>query len=128
MNVFNYILDIIRTEFEQMAAGGTVPKGLDLARVTVEPPRDAAHGDVATNAAMVVAGAAGMKPRDLGTALAARLAVHPEVTSAQVAGPGFVNMTLSPGFWQARVVADYIAGMTDRYALGEHARLHEKED
>ena len=110
MNVFTYLLDIIKTEFEKMAAGGTVPPGLDLARVTVEPPREAAHGDVATNAAMVVAGAAGMKPRDLGAALAARLADHPEVMSAQVAGPGFVNMTLSPGFWQARVAEILRAG------------------
>ena len=110
MNVFSYILDIIQTEFEHMAAAGTVPAGLDLARVTVEPPREAAHGDVATNAAMVVAGAAGMKPRDLGAALAARLADHPEVTSAQVAGPGFVNLTLSPGFWQARVAEILRAG------------------
>jgi arginyl-tRNA synthetase len=62
----------------------------------VEPPRDAAHGDVTTNAAMVLAKPAGTKPRTLAEALAKRLASHPDIEAAEVAGPGFVNITLNP--------------------------------
>ena len=110
MNVFKYILGMIEAGFAHLAEKGVVPAGLDLGRVTVEPPREAALGDVATNAAMVMAGAAGMKPRDLGAALAGLVAENPEVVSADVAGPGFINMTLAPDFWQARVVEILGAG------------------
>jgi hypothetical protein len=67
---------------------GALPEGLD-GNVTVEPPRDAAHGDMATNAAMVLAKPAGLKPRDIAEALAPRLAADPRIASAEVAGPGF---------------------------------------
>ena len=110
MNVFKYIFDIIEAGFAHLADDGAVPEGLDLGRVTVEPPREAALGDVATNAAMVMAGAAGMKPRDLGAALAGWLAEQPDVISADVAGPGFINLTLAPAFWQGRVAEILGAG------------------
>ena len=74
-----------------------------MARVTVEPPRDTSHGDVATNAAMVVAKPAGMKPRDVADMLAERLGEHPEVAAVTVAGPGFVNLRLVDEFWRAQL-------------------------
>ncbi len=76
---------------------------LDLSRIAVEPPRDASHGDLATNAAMVLAKAAGQNPRALAETLAAALGQDSDVASAEVAGPGFVNLRLSDGFWQAHL-------------------------
>jgi arginyl-tRNA synthetase len=71
----------------------------DLSRVLVEPPRDASHGDMATNAAMVLAKDAGKKPRDLAEAIAVRLRADDKVASVEVAGPGFINLTLKPHVW-----------------------------
>jgi arginyl-tRNA synthetase len=88
----------------------------DLSRVVVEPPRDSAHGDMATNAAMVLAKDAGKKPRDLADAIAAALRADPIVAKADVAGPGFINLTLQPHVWgeELRVIlasgADYGRG------------------
>jgi arginyl-tRNA synthetase len=79
-----------------MAREGALPEGLDLGNVTVEPPRDAAHGDMATNAAMVLAKPAGQKPRDIAEVLAGHLARDPRIASAEVAGPGFLNLRLAP--------------------------------
>ena len=76
---------------------------LELSRITVEPPRDASHGDLATNAAMVLAKNAGQNPRALAETLAAALRADPDVSGVDVAGPGFVNMRLSDGFWQAHL-------------------------
>src|SRR6267142_6386688 len=67
------------------------PAGIDFSRVVVEPPRDAAHGDLATNAAMALAKDAGLKPRDLAERLAAELRKLPQITKVEVAGPGFIN-------------------------------------
>ena len=76
---------------------------LELSRITVEPPRDASHGDLATNAAMVLAKNAGQNPRALAETLAAALRADADVSDVDVAGPGFVNMRLSDGFWQAHL-------------------------
>jgi len=84
-------------------AAGTLPDGLDLSNVTVEPPRDASHGDVATNAALVLAKQAKQKPRDIAEALAATLQDVPEIETIDIAGPGFINLRLAPSFWQARL-------------------------
>jgi arginyl-tRNA synthetase len=73
--------------------------GTDLSRVVVEPPRDPSHGDMATNAAMVLAKEAGAKPRDLAEQIAARLRAEPLIASVDVAGPGFINLTLKPSAW-----------------------------
>src|SRR3569833_3738594 len=77
-----------------LAAEGQWPAGIDFSRVVVEPPRDATHGDMATNAAMVLAKDAKAKPRDLADAIAARLRADPLVEKVDVAGPGFINLTL----------------------------------
>lgn len=99
MNLFAEMRAGVIAALDQMTAEGTLPEGLDFAAVTVEPPRDAAHGDMATNAAMVLAKAAGKKPREIADALAAKLAADPRVTAAEVAGPGFLNLRLAPAVW-----------------------------
>lgn len=83
---------------------------LDFSRVTVEPPRDPSHGDLATNAAMVLAKAAGVNPRELAGRIADALGVDPDIASAEVAGPGFVNLRLADGFWQERLADMLDAG------------------
>jgi arginyl-tRNA synthetase len=82
-----------------LAADGGWPAGIDLSRIVVEPPRDAAHGDMATNAAMVLAKEAKAKPRDLAEAIALRLRADDLIASIDVAGPGFINLTLKPKAW-----------------------------
>ena len=82
-----------------LIAEGVLPQGIDLARIVVEPPRDASHGDMATNAAMVLAKDAGKKPRDLAEALAAKLRADPIITKVDIAGPGFINLTLKTEAW-----------------------------
>jgi arginyl-tRNA synthetase len=84
--------------------------GLDTARVTAEPPREAAHGDVATNAAMVLAKAAGLKPRDLAETLAAELRSLPSVAAVEIAGPGFINLRLVDAVWADRLAEILVAG------------------
>ncbi|MSP68477.1 MAG: arginine--tRNA ligase [Alphaproteobacteria bacterium] len=93
-----------------LAAEGVLPAGLDLAAVTVEPPRDTGHGDVATNAALVLAKPARLAPRVLAEHIRGRLAAAPEVATAEVAGPGFINLRLAPAFWRARLVDALVAG------------------
>jgi arginyl-tRNA synthetase len=103
MNVYSHIKEIVAISLEFLAASDRLPHGLDATAATVEPPRDPAHGDLATNAAMVLAKQARMNPRELGGLLAETVAEHDDVESAEVAGPGFVNLRLSPSFWRARV-------------------------
>jgi len=90
---------------DALEAAGTLPSGLKRGAITVEPPRDASHGDLSTNAAMVLAKPAGMKPRDLAEALVAELTKLPDVTGAEIAGPGFINLRLSPAAWLAELRA-----------------------
>src|SRR5437660_198483 len=82
-----------------LAAEGQWPAGIDFSRVVVEPPRDASHGDMATNAAMVLAKDAKAKPRDLAERIAERLGADSLIEKADVAGPGFINLTLKPSVW-----------------------------
>lgn len=105
MNLFADIHGVTLDALNAMVAAGELPAGLDLNNVTVEPPRDAAHGDMATNAAMVLAKPAGAKPRDIAEKLALRLTDDPRIRSAEVAGPGFINLRLDPGVWQRVVLA-----------------------
>ncbi len=83
----------------QAAAAPLVPPGSDLARIVVEPPRDSTHGDMASNAAMVLAKDAQLKPRELAEKIAERLRAEPHVEKVDVAGPGFINLTLKPQVW-----------------------------
>ncbi|MEQ8664305.1 MAG: arginine--tRNA ligase [Rhodospirillales bacterium] len=93
------IIDIL----DRFVAEGTLPAGLDFARVNVEPPRDTSHGHVTTNAAMVIAKPAGMNPREIAGALVNALSGDPAIESAEIAGPGFVNLTLADSIWHAEL-------------------------
>ena len=84
---------------DALVVAGTLPAGLNRGAVAVEPPRDPAHGDLSTNAAMVLAKPAGTNPRALAGALVAELETIPLVASAEIAGPGFINLRLAPGAW-----------------------------
>src|SRR6516162_1996070 len=99
MNVFALFTTHVRSAVEALAAAGAFPRPPALDRIVVEPPRDAAHGDLATNAAMALAKDAGLKPRDLADRLAGELRKRPEIAKVEVAGPGFINMTLDPSVW-----------------------------
>ena len=125
MNIYTDIRALVTGSLETLMADGVLPAGLDLANVTVEPPRDALHGDMATNAAMVLAKPAGMKPRDIAEALAGRLASDPRVESADVAGPGFLNLRLAPSAW-AEVVRAVLGQGADfgRSGMGKGARVN----
>ena len=97
MNIFADFQARVGGLIEKRIAAAELPAGLDLTRFVVEPPRDSAHGDLSTNAAMVYAReakAAGSTPRALAEALAADLAAEPDVEKAEVAGPGFINIVL----------------------------------
>ena len=94
---------------DALVEDGSLPAGLERGAVAVEPPRDASHGDLATNAAMVLAKRAGTNPRALASLIAPKLEALGEVEAAQVAGPGFINLRLSPGVWREElraIVAD----------------------
>jgi arginyl-tRNA synthetase len=83
----------------QQATAAVLGPGADLSRIVVEPPRDPTHGDMATNAAMVLAKEAGKKPRELAESIAANLSGDAKVASVDIAGPGFINLTLKPNAW-----------------------------
>jgi arginyl-tRNA synthetase len=125
MNLFAEIRTLVVDTLAQMAAEGSLPAGLDLSAVAVEPPRDPAHGDMATNAAMVLAKPAGMQPRAIADALAAHLAKDARITSSEVAGPGFLNLRLATSLWQ-RVVKDALqAGAAfGKSELGQGQRVN----
>ena len=110
MNIFKAFENDIRKVLEELAVEGVLPAGLDTSRLTVEPPREAAHGDLSTNAAMVLAKPAGQPPRKLAEALVAKLKARADVTSVEIAGPGFVNLRLSPDVWRDRLKDILAAG------------------
>jgi arginyl-tRNA synthetase len=110
MNLFSQMRARVIAGLDALVANGDLPAGLDTAAVTVEPPRDPAHGDMATNAAMVLAKPAGRKPRDIAEALAADLATDPRILSAEVAGPGFLNLRMAPAIWREVIGAALAEG------------------
>jgi arginyl-tRNA synthetase len=93
----------IGTILDGLEAEGALPAGIERRNVAVEPPRDASHGDLATNAAMVLAKPAGTNPRQLAALIAPKLAELPEVASADIAGPGFINVRLTPDAWRGEL-------------------------
>jgi len=102
MNVYSYLQERVQELVKDLQASGVLAGDLDLSRIQAEPARDPAHGDVATNAALVLAKQAGQKPRDLAVRIAEALAGG-EVAAADVAGPGFVNIRLADVFWRDRL-------------------------
>ena len=99
MNIFATVKTRVDAAVAALVAEGKLPAGLDLERVAAEPPRDPAHGDVTTNAAMILAKPAGQAPKAVAELLIAKLKDDPTVTEASVAGPGFINLRLVPSTW-----------------------------
>ena len=126
MNIFNVVRDDVVAALQAFSAErGVVLDEADLARFVIEPPKDESHGDLATNAALVLAKPLRAKPRDIAEALATRLAESGRVVSAEVAGPGFVNLRLSDDAWHG-VVASVIADPDafGRADLGRGAKVN----
>jgi arginyl-tRNA synthetase len=125
MNLFTHFRGAVAAKISALAAAGELPEGLDLDGLTVEPPRDPAHGDIATNAALVLAKQAGKPPRAIADALAVALRDDPDVEAVDVAGPGFINMRLRTGFWHARLKDVLRAGTSyGTSRLGEGVRVN----
>ena len=125
MNLFTDIREVVIASLTAMQAEGVLPGDLDFANVTVEPPRDTGHGDMATNAAMVLAKPAKMNPRAIAEALAAKLVDDPRIASAEVAGPGFLNLRLEVDVWQ-RIVGRVMAEGIDfgRSKMGQGQKIN----
>lgn len=125
MNLFTDYAAVLKAALAELTAAGTLPAGLSHANVTVEPPRDASHGDLATNAAMVLAKPAGMNPRALAEALVAALRTKPGIAAAEVAGPGFINLKLADSVWHAQIKAMLNAGGDyGRSTVGQAKRIN----
>ena len=112
-NLFADVLTRVRAVCVLLAKEGALPAGLDLSRVVVEPPKDATHGDMATNAAMVLAKDAKAKPRDLADKIADKLRADDLVSGVEIAGPGFINIRLKPQVWADALRA--VLGEGDNY-------------
>ncbi|MFW5881624.1 MAG: arginine--tRNA ligase, partial [Roseicyclus sp.] len=125
MNMFSDIRAAVIEALEALVAEGGLPAGLDFANVAVEPPRDPAHGDMATNAAMVLAKPAGRKPREIAEMLAGALGQDARIARAEVAGPGFLNLRLSEETWRGVVRAVHAEGADfGRSDLGQGRRVN----
>ena len=116
MNVFTEVEARVRAALEELKSEGTLPADLALPDFEAEPPRDASHGDIAVNAALVLAKAAKMKPRDIAEALKRKLDAHDDIQKIEVAGPGFLNITFKTGVWHELVRTILRAG--ERYGAG----------
>ena len=105
MHLFKQFHEIIVGVVEGLVAAGELPANLPVSAINAEPTKDAAHGDIATNAAMVLAKPAGKNPREITGKIAAELQKHPQIAKVDVAGPGFINLTLKPEIWPEVVAA-----------------------
>ena len=125
MNIFADIEKRIIKALEVLRAEGKLPADLALDGIEATPPRDSTHGDVASNAAMVLAKAAKMKPRDIADALAAKLQADPDIAKVEVAGPGFLNLKFVPAVWQQAIPAIRAAGTSyGRSTLGRGEKIN----
>jgi arginyl-tRNA synthetase len=125
MNIFALFTQHVRAAVSALAADGIVLPEAALDRVVVEAPRDPTHGDLATNAAMVLSKDAGMKPRDLAEKIAARLAAVPDVAKVDIAGPGFINLTVKAEVWPRILSAAVAQGEAfGRVAIGGGAKVN----
>ncbi len=112
MNIFRFFEEEFKSIVDVMMSSGDLPAGLDTSRVVFELPREMSHGDLACNAAMVLAKAAGMRPLDLAEAFSLKIGEIAGVTSTEIAGPGFINIRVEPRLW-AQEIDDIIAAGTD---------------
>ena len=125
MNIFADVSEHVAAALEALKSEGKLPDGLVIQTFDVEAPRDASHGDIAINAALVLAKAAKMKPRDIALALAEKLQTAPKIEKIDVAGPGFLNITFKSEVWHALVKAILHAGPEfGQNGLGRNAKLN----
>ncbi|MBJ7500041.1 MAG: arginine--tRNA ligase [Sphingopyxis sp.] len=125
MTLFSRFSDHIGAALDALAVRGAIPGDLDRSAISVEPPRDPAHGDVATNAAMVLAKPAGMNPRAFADLLVAELGKLDEVTEASVAGPGFINLRLAGDSWRDELALIFSEGPDyGRSTMGQGRRVN----
>src|ERR1044071_6744397 len=103
LHLFADVLTRVHAVCGALEREGGLPANIDLSRVVVEPTKDAAHGDMATNAAMVLAKEAKAKPRELADKIAEKLRSDDLIAAVDVAGPGFINLTLKPPAWVAEL-------------------------
>ena len=120
MNLFRHFAGEVADVLGRLVAEGRLPEAVRSVRVAVEPPREAGHGDVATNAALLLAKDSGLAPRALAEMIAERLRSRPGVAAVEIAGPGFVNLRLADDFWRARLKEILLAGRAygDSFAGG----------
>lgn len=111
MNLFAHYRSQLLSVLADLTSAGDLPADLKTSGITVEPPRDASHGDMSTNAAMVLAKQARQKPRDLAVLLAPKLETLEGVEAVEVAGPGFINLRLADSFWQNQIRTILEAGI-----------------
>jgi arginyl-tRNA synthetase len=100
LSLYAQYAELLDGVLDDLVSEGVLPQGIERRNVTVEPPRDPSHGDLATNAAMVLAKAGGTNPRALAEAIRPKLEALPPVTSVEVAGPGFINIRLNADAWR----------------------------
>ncbi|MCW2380945.1 MULTISPECIES: arginine--tRNA ligase [unclassified Sphingobium] len=125
MNIFARIAAALDGLLDDMVQAGELPAGLNRAAVTVEPPRDPSHGDMATNAAMVLAKPAGTNPRALAELIAGRLRTLADVDGVEIAGPGFINLRLVRTAWEDELAAIHAAGADyGRSTMGKGVRVN----
>ncbi len=121
MNLFSHFSAVVTTVLQRLVAAGELPDGLDFSAIVVEPPRDPSHGDITSNAAMVLAKPARKNPREIAELIAAELKNNDDISAVEIAGPGFINMRLDQSYWM-KVLADVLeAGETfGRSNLGQN--------
>ena len=125
MSLYARYAGLLDQALESLVAAGSLPAGLDRKNVAVEPPRDPSHGDLATNAAMVLAKPAGTNPRALAALIAPRIEAMPGVKSVEVAGPGFINIRLDEQVWRDELAAMLAGGDTyGRSSVGKGERVN----
>jgi arginyl-tRNA synthetase len=117
LDVFLRFEGVVGDAVAALVQDGTIPADAAGAGIVLEPPRDPSHGDLATNAALALAKAARSNPRELATRIAMQLARHPEIATAEVAGPGFINLRLEPSVWHAELAR--IRSEGEEYGRGE---------
>ncbi|HAK98820.1 MAG TPA: arginine--tRNA ligase, partial [Rhodobiaceae bacterium] len=110
MNIFADFRTRIENSIHELINQGVIEDGADLSRISVEPPREESHGDMATNAAMVLGKFSELQPRDLASKIAELLSEDEEIASIDIAGPGFINLSLAPSVWQGQVAHVLKAG------------------
>lgn len=125
MNLFTTVRTHIITVIKALMAEDVIPAGLELTAITAEPPKDAAHGDIATNAAMVLAKPARLNPKMLAEQIVARLLLVPEIKTAEVAGPGFINIRLREKVWQNTILDILKSGVEyGNSAIGKQRKIN----